>query len=66
MIRRWRAVSDLREDFVPIPEHRTGARNYLIGGGVIYAVLWLYGLLIGDTTPANFWSGATALPTRRG
>src|SRR5919106_941462 len=32
----------------------TGARNYLIGGGVIYAVLWLYGLLIADTTPANF------------
>ena len=31
-----------------------GARNYLIGGGVIYAVLWLYGLLIADTTPANF------------
>ena len=32
----------------------TGARNYLLGGGVIYAVLWLYGLLVGDTTPANF------------
>src|ERR687894_254209 len=32
----------------------TGARNYLIGGGVIYAVLWLYGMLIGDTAPANF------------
>jgi hypothetical protein len=31
-----------------------GARNYLIGGGVIYAVLWLYGLLIGDSMPANF------------
>jgi Domain of unknown function (DUF4383) len=30
------------------------ARNYLIGGGVIYAVLWLYGLLIGDIAPANF------------
>jgi hypothetical protein len=48
MIRRWHAVSDLREYLVPIPEHRTGARNYLIGGRVIYAVLWLYGLLIGD------------------
>jgi arginine exporter protein ArgO len=32
----------------------TGARNYLIGGGVIYAVLWLFGLLIGDNAPANF------------
>jgi arginine exporter protein ArgO len=31
-----------------------GARNYLIGGGVIYAVLWLFGLLIGDSMPANF------------
>jgi hypothetical protein len=31
-----------------------GARNYLIGGGVIYAVLWLFGLLISDTAPANF------------
>jgi hypothetical protein len=31
-----------------------GARNYLIGGGVIYAVLWLYGLIIADSVPANF------------
>jgi len=30
------------------------ARNFLIYGGVIYLVLWLYGLLIGDETPANF------------
>jgi hypothetical protein len=29
-----------------------GARTYLVGGGVIYAVLWLYGLLI-DTTAAR-------------
>lgn len=32
------------------------ARNFLIYGGVIYLVLWLYGLLVGDTTPANFFS----------
>jgi hypothetical protein len=32
----------------------TGARNYLIGGGVIYAVLWLYGLLIDHDSGANF------------
>ena len=32
----------------------SGARNYLIGGGAIYAVLWLYGMVIGDATPANF------------
>jgi hypothetical protein len=31
-----------------------GARNYLIGGGAVYAVLWLYGLLVSDTAPANF------------
>lgn len=30
------------------------ARNFLIYGGVIYLALWLYGLLIGDETPANF------------
>ncbi|HEY8472878.1 MAG TPA: DUF4383 domain-containing protein [Natronosporangium sp.] len=31
-----------------------GARGYLIGGGVIYAVLWLYGLVIDHETDANF------------
>lgn len=30
------------------------ARNFLIYGGVICLVLWLYGLLVGDNTPANF------------
>lgn len=30
------------------------ARNYLIGGGVIYGLLWLYGLLIDQTSSANF------------
>jgi hypothetical protein len=30
------------------------ARNFLIYGGVIYLVLWLYGLLVGDPIPANF------------
>lgn len=30
------------------------ARNYLIGGGVIYLVLWIYGLLIDQTSSANF------------
>jgi Domain of unknown function (DUF4383) len=30
------------------------ARNYLIGGGAIYLVLWLYGLLIDHSSPANF------------
>ena len=30
-----------------------GARTYLIGGGVVYLVLWLYGLLVGGGG-ANF------------
>jgi hypothetical protein len=30
------------------------ARNFLVYGGVIYLVLWLYGLLVGDPIPANF------------
>jgi hypothetical protein len=30
------------------------ARNYLLVGGAIYLVLWLYGLLIDKTSGANF------------
>lgn len=30
------------------------AKQYLLYGGVIYLVLWLYGLLVGHDTPANF------------
>ena len=32
----------------------TQSRNFLLVGGAIYLVLWLYGLLIGHDTPANF------------
>jgi hypothetical protein len=32
----------------------SGARNYLIGGGVIYLVLWIYGLVIDQNSSANF------------
>ncbi len=32
----------------------SGARTYLIGGGVVYLVLWIYGLLIDQTSSANF------------
>jgi hypothetical protein len=32
----------------------SGAKNYLIVGGVIYLVLWLYGLIIDKTSNANF------------
>lgn len=30
------------------------SRNFLVVGGAIYLVLWLYGLLIGHDTAANF------------
>ncbi|MDZ5662648.1 DUF4383 domain-containing protein [Nocardioides sp. zg-1308] len=32
----------------------SGARTYLIGGGVVYLVLWLYGLVIDKSSQANF------------
>lgn len=32
----------------------SGARVFLIGGGVIYLVLWLYGLVVGQDTAVNF------------
>jgi Domain of unknown function (DUF4383) len=31
----------------------SGARTFLIGGGIIYLVLFLYGILIGDDSGAN-------------
>jgi arginine exporter protein ArgO len=33
---------------------RSGAKNYLVVGGIVYAVLWLYGLLIDHGSTANF------------
>jgi hypothetical protein len=32
----------------------SGARAFLVGGGVIYLVLWLYGLLVNQESVANF------------
>jgi hypothetical protein len=32
----------------------TQSRSYLLYGGVIYLILWLYGTIIGRDTPANF------------
>lgn len=32
----------------------SGARTYLVGGGAIYLVLWLYGLVVSHDSPANF------------
>ena len=31
-----------------------GARMFLIGGGIVYLVLWIYGLLIDKDSAANF------------
>lgn len=31
-----------------------GAKAFLVGGGVVYLVLWLYGLLIDQDSTANF------------
>jgi hypothetical protein len=31
-----------------------GARVYLVGGGAIYLVLWIYGLAVGTDSAANF------------
>lgn len=31
-----------------------GARAFLVGGGAVYLVLWLYGLAVGRDSPANF------------
>jgi hypothetical protein len=30
------------------------ARQYLLWGGVVYLVLWLYGMFVGHGSPANF------------
>lgn len=32
----------------------SAARLYLVGGGAVYLVLWLYGLVVGQDTAANF------------
>ncbi|MFC9971489.1 DUF4383 domain-containing protein [Spirillospora sp. NPDC127200] len=31
-----------------------GARGFLIGGGIVYLLLWLYGLLVDHHSSANF------------
>ncbi|MGN7800242.1 DUF4383 domain-containing protein [Leifsonia sp. 22587] len=33
---------------------RFGSRNYLVVGGIVYAVIWLYGLFFSGDHPANF------------
>ena len=31
-----------------------GSRTFLVGGGAIYLVLWIYGLVVGQNSAANF------------
>ncbi|SKC09999.1 protein of unknown function [Arthrobacter sp. 49Tsu3.1M3] len=33
---------------------RTQAKNFLLFGGIVYLILWIYGLLVGHDTAANF------------
>ncbi|MGC4806324.1 DUF4383 domain-containing protein [Micromonospora sp. DT233] len=33
---------------------RAGARAFLVGGGAVYLVLWLYGLVVDHSSGANF------------
>jgi Domain of unknown function (DUF4383) len=39
---------------VAMARRADSARTYLIGGGVVYLVLWLYGLFIDKESGANF------------
>lgn len=32
----------------------SGAKTFLIGGGVIYLLLWIYGLIVDEDSGANF------------
>ncbi len=36
------------------PAPRAQAKSFLLYGGIIYLILWLYGLIISLNTPANF------------
>jgi hypothetical protein len=39
---------------IAMAKRADSARTYLVGGGVIYLVLWIYGLLTSDQSSANF------------
>jgi hypothetical protein len=39
---------------VVLARNADNARHYLLWGGIVYLVLWLYGLFIGHDSPANF------------
>lgn len=39
---------------VALARATVAARQYLLWGGVVYLVLWLYGLVVAEDSPANF------------
>jgi hypothetical protein len=39
---------------VAMAKRADSARTYLVGGGIIYLVLWIYGLVTSDQSSANF------------
>jgi arginine exporter protein ArgO len=39
---------------VALARSASGAKNFLIWGGIVYALFWLYGLFIGHESMANF------------
>jgi hypothetical protein len=39
---------------VALARSAAGARNYLLWGGAVYLILWIYGLLVGQESQANF------------
>jgi len=39
---------------IVVARSSAASRNYLIWGGVVYALLWIYGLFVNGDSPANF------------
>ena len=39
---------------IALARSSSGARKYLLWGGVVYLVLWIYGLIVGQESQANF------------
>ena len=39
---------------VAVAKSARNSRNYLLWGGVVYLLLWIYGLIIGEESAANF------------